>query len=97
MERISSSQVPRGVFKGRNFMTPVVLGFFRGVVRGETCFIELSRDDQEGGGPFGPMFGVTVRHPNGDRLEDDPSCCFSTKESALDFINSGCEPLDDLS
>lgn len=72
----------RGIFAGQNFVTPIV--HYTGRVRDGVWF-ELS----SGSGIFDPsttLWGVTVRRFNGERLDPDPSGCFGSKESAVEYI-----------
>jgi hypothetical protein len=78
--------VPRGVFEGQNFMTPEVLGHFKGTLSGRTAYVELSTgrgiDDE-------PIWGVTVRDANGLRFEDpEPSRMFHSLRAATDYITN---------
>jgi hypothetical protein len=75
MSTLTPASPPKGLFKGRNFMTPEWIGYYKLRVG----YAELS----EGTGMSGqPIFGVTVRPEDGrSRL------CFSRIE-ADDYIRS---------
>jgi len=76
---------PRGVFKGRNFMTPDLLGYARAKkpdAKGLTVWVELST----GTGFEGePIFGVTVRNAHGDHVSPDPSKMFFSRAAAEEY------------
>lgn len=75
---------PRQVFRGNNFMTPTVLAYYRLALGSRrVVYAELS----EGRGMHGePIFGVTVRRPNGDRLTPDPSTMYWSRDDAMQAI-----------
>lgn len=74
---ISVSDVPKGTFKGSNFMTPHVIAYYK-LRKG---YAELS----EGTGMSRqPIYGVTV-HPDSDRTRS--KLCHSHSE-ALEYIGS---------
>ena len=89
---------PKGVFKGRNFMTPEVLGYTRGTWQGRTVWIEVSK----GRGLIGDtIYGVTVRRANGaecDGGEDPSRMCRSEKEvlACLEMLHAGGRYGDDV-
>src|SRR5215471_15902956 len=72
---------PRGLFEGKNIMTPDVLAYFN---LGDGRWAELT----EGRGiNRQPIFGVTVR-PRPADIADDPSKLCHSKAEAMRFINS---------
>lgn len=75
---------PSGVFRGSNFMTPWVLGYYQTAYRGRTAYVELS----EGVGMHGEsIFGVTVRQANGERFEaPDPGGLFDSRRAAEAYV-----------
>lgn len=83
---------PQGVFQGRNFMTPDVLAYYSGTVRGVVVYVELSGGR---GIENEPIFGVTVRRANGARPEPDPSKLFHSRRRAQEYILNGCKENDD--
>lgn len=77
-----ASSVPFGVFRGQNFMTPNVRGFYK--LRTAFGWAELS----EGRGMRDqPIFGVTVRDSRGEDKEHK-SQMFEVLKEALDYIES---------
>lgn len=70
---------PAGIFRGRNFMTPEVVGYYRTVYQGRTAYVELSRGR---GMAREPLYGVTVRDADGARFEPDPSTCYRFRAEA---------------
>jgi hypothetical protein len=82
MSLVSVSE-PRGVFPGQNFITPNILGYFRGEVGNRIAYVELS----EGRGMAGePIFGVTVRRPNGANLDPNLSKLMHSRAAAMAYI-----------
>lgn len=80
---------PRGVFNGRNFMTPDYVACYRRQMRGRTVFIEIS----EGRGMSGqPIYGATFRYADGSMLhgenEKDPSTCFRSKREVIEHARN---------
>lgn len=74
---LKSCNPPLGLFRGRNFMTPDVLGFYK--LRRELGYAELS----EGRGiDHQPIFGVTVKPDTEHKLS---KLCHSRAE-ALAYI-----------
>ena len=79
MSGLKAATPPVGCFKGNNFMTPDLIGFYR--VRGG--YAELSY----GTGLDSPwLYGVTVKTPGGASLDPDQSRCFDSREDAEAFI-----------
>lgn len=70
---------PRGVFQGRNFMTPNWIGYFK-LKQG---YAELSHGR---GIQDEPIFGVTVRKGDGSHFDPERSKLFWTKQAALSYI-----------
>lgn len=77
-------------FRGVNFITQDVVGYFRGHLKGRTVHVELSKENPPywsqtvGKDPNGgPLWGVTVKRPDGERLDPDPSFCAESREEAL--------------
>lgn len=76
---------PSGVFKGRNFVTPNVQGFYRGRIDGKTAYAELSN----GEGIFDrekTLWGVTFRRANSSDTYEQLSGCFESREAAMERI-----------
>jgi len=72
---------PRGVFRGKNFMTPDVLSYYKLRVG----YAELS----EGTGiNRQPIFGVTVRPDTWEDGKQARSKMFQSKTAAMDYIES---------
>jgi len=72
---------PKGVFKGGNFMTPNVLGFYKLRVG----YAELS----EGTGMDHQLiFGVTVRPDKWEEGKQARSKLFQSKAAAMEYIES---------
>ena len=74
---------PAGVFRGRNFMTPNVLRYYRKTFAGRTAYVELSEGE---GMRREPIFGVTVRDAIGERFAPDPSALFGSLREAERYI-----------
>lgn len=77
---------PRGVFRGTNFMTPTVLGYYK--LRANFGYAELSSGTGIG---REPIFGVTVRDYRGEHVRDgeaDRSQLFHSKSAAIAYIES---------
>lgn len=72
--------VPRGVFQGRNFMTPDVLSYYVTGHQGRTAYVEVSEGRGMDGGR---IFGVTVRQMDGARFDPDPSSLEHSLEAVL--------------
>ena len=66
---------PRGLFKGRNLMTPIVLAYYH---LGDGVYAELSEGE---GVLHDTLYGVTIR-PDPHRL----SQCFFSKTKAMAYI-----------
>lgn len=83
-------------FRGVNFITPSVVSRISGkLASGETAHVELSKENPPywsrtvGGDPNGgPIYGVTVKHPDGRDFEPDLSQSFSSEEDARAYIAS---------
>ena len=78
---------PRGVFRQVNFMTPNVLAYYHGNLRGKAVYVELSEGE---GINHEPLFGVTFRRSNGSELWREPdgdlSMPFHSKAEAMAYI-----------
>lgn len=87
-------KAPPQTFPGRNFVTPVILGYTRRRVRGRVAWVELSTGPGIAGS--GDLYGVTFRRSGGGELwretergaQDDPSACFRSLREALDYIDT---------
>jgi hypothetical protein len=90
MQTQQTHDVPSGVFRGQNFMTPEWLGYFKRMFRGVVVWIELSTGR---GMSNQPIFGVSFRDSNGAhvRREDGSAIggCFQSRSSAMEYINGG--------
>lgn len=88
-----------GAFRGVNMLTPEIVEYRRGVLRGATVHVEISRETYPfmsrriGGDPDGgPAYGITIKSPDGLDLDPDPSTCvtdvrdFAQVEAALAAI-----------
>lgn len=74
-------------FRGLNFITPHVIGYESGHYAGRTMHIEISRENP----PYwdtGPMYGVTIKRPNGKSLDPDPSRCCESLEEVREYLDS---------
>jgi hypothetical protein len=81
---------------GVNFMTPEIIYRRAGTLAsGRRVHIELAQErppyfsrvvggEREGG----PIYGVTIRRPTGERLDPDPSRCLCSREEADAYIKS---------
>lgn len=78
------SHPPHGTFKGKNFVTPDVIGY--AFCRPLRCWVELAWGPGMG---HDAIFGVTFRRPNNVRPETDPSCCVYNFAEALELARSG--------
>ena len=75
-------------FSGKNFMTPVTVGYYRT----KFYIAELTRDPQHQDCPFGEMWGVTVKSIETKQDVRRLSEPFDTKKEAMTHI----ELLDNL-
>ena len=64
---------PRGLFLGKNIMTPEILGYYK--LRGQRVYVELSTGR---GIDHQPIWGVTVRPDNEHKLS---KLCHSRREA----------------
>lgn len=67
-------------FKGRNFMTPTIIGYTKS--KGRVVEVSCGRNFD---GDI--LFGVTFRTMSGERLENDPSTCVGSYEEVKELIN----------
>ena len=79
--------IPKGIFKGANFMTPNLVSYWYGTYQGRTAYVELSQgkcmSEQD-------IWGVTIKNSNGALFSNpDPSRCFQSKQEAIEYINAG--------
>lgn len=76
--------VPSGVFRGSNCVTPEILEYRKGNLRGYRVYIEISK----GIGPITgeQIFGVTIRRVDGQMLDPDPGHCMYSLAMAHHYI-----------
>jgi hypothetical protein len=83
-------------FRGVNFITPNIVSRIAGrLASGETAHVELAKENPpywsqtvERNPNGGPMFGVTVKHPDGRNFDPDLSQSFSSEADARAYIAS---------
>lgn len=83
------TNIPSGIFRGANFMTPNVIEHYRRTMRGRVAYVEIS----EGTGMSRePIYGVTFRYADGSELwrngEKDPSACVYSLEAARELAKT---------
>lgn len=91
---MNTSPIPVSrAFRGQNFITPHVVGYRAGTLAGKRVHVEISRESPPyfsqvvaGDPKGGPMIGVTLRRPDGSRLDPDPSRSFSSLEEAEAYL-----------
>ena len=74
---------PEGLFKGENFMTPRVLGYYR--LRKSLGYAELSRGE---GFKHEPIFGVTIQWSGSEESNHALSKMFWSMGEALNYIGN---------
>lgn len=65
------NQIPVGVFKGQNFITPTVVEYRKGMFRGQVAYVEISTGSSMT--PGVNCFGVTVHKADGHNFDPDQS------------------------
>lgn len=85
-------RAPRGIFKGKNFMTPYVARYFATTYRGARVFVELSSGNSIFD-RYRQIWGVTIKLGQGGQDATDDagkslSKCCATKGEALEYIES---------
>lgn len=76
-----------GVIKGRNFMTPNVEMLREGVLFGERCVLEISRENPPYfPGRSTPMYGVTIKRMNGESFHPELSKCCDSHRDSIDYV-----------
>lgn len=95
MLEVEAVTPPQGVFRGSNFMTPDVIGYFRvsPYRRYSAVYVEFAK----GRGFHGEsIYGVSVRRANGEMIRDpDPSKLFHSMRAATEYIQNGLKDEDE--
>ena len=80
---------PSRAFRGVNIMTQEIVAYYRGALGGRVVHVELSKETPpywsqtvERDPAGGPLWGVTIKRPDGSLLDPDPSkVCHSEEET----------------
>lgn len=82
-------------FRGQNFITPVHVEYRSGMLNAQRVHVEISKESPpywsqtvERNPAGGPMYGVTIKRPNGRSLDPDLSRSCQSLEECLEYLAS---------